>query len=106
VTAAHDVPELHGLSEAEDFFEALGVAADPAILSAHRLRVMKRFGMSLAALVAEGLPADPAARRIALAQALREAHELVSRNVAREGLLGGTRAPPLVQLGTPRRSSA
>ena len=57
-----DLPELAGLGEAEDFFEALGVPYRPEVLATLRLRVMKRFGLSLGELRQAGLPADPALR--------------------------------------------
>ncbi len=70
------IPELAGLVEAEDFFEALGVPYEPGVLAAHRLRVMKLFGLAaetwLAADAADA--ATPDARRAALARALREAY--------------------------------
>ncbi len=37
------VKELGNLSAAEDFFEALGVAFDPAVLRVKRLHILKRF---------------------------------------------------------------
>ena len=37
------VTELGKLSSAEEFFEALGVAFDPAVLRVKRLHILKRF---------------------------------------------------------------
>lgn len=65
---------LAGLSEAEDFFEALGVAYAPRVLDAHRLHVMKAWGLAVESWVAANPGADAAARRAAMARALREAH--------------------------------
>jgi len=95
-----ELPELWGLGEAEEFFDALGVAYDPVVLASLRLRVMKRFGLSLAELRAAGLPEDAQARRAAIARALREAHDLVARNGAREGGLVAAALP--VKLGLPK----
>ncbi len=67
-------PELAGLSEAEDFFDALGVPYAPAVLGAHRLRVMKLFGLAAGAWLAANPDAPGEERRAALARALREAH--------------------------------
>ena len=69
-----DVPELAGLGEAEEFFEVLGVPYAQRVLDAHRLHVMKAFGLA----VESWLTANPTAglheRRRAMARALREAH--------------------------------
>ncbi len=37
------IKELENLSDAEDFFKALGVAFDPAVLRVKRLHILKRF---------------------------------------------------------------
>ncbi|HET8539433.1 MAG TPA: nitrogenase-stabilizing/protective protein NifW [Anaeromyxobacter sp.] len=66
--------ELAGLSEAEEFFEALGVPFEPRVLDAHRLHVMKAFGLAIESWLATNPDADADARRRALAGALREAH--------------------------------
>lgn len=79
---AAPVPELEGLSDAEEFFEALGVAADPAVLAAHRLAVLRLFGMVSEAWLDANPDADPAARRAALAGALREAHDAFAEGEA------------------------
>ncbi|TGQ32404.1 nitrogenase stabilizing/protective protein NifW [Mesorhizobium sp. M00.F.Ca.ET.216.01.1.1] len=39
---------LKGLSAAEDFFTALGVASDPKVLNVSRLHILKRMGQYLA----------------------------------------------------------
>lgn len=94
MTAA--LPELAGLTEAEEFFEALGVPYEPRVLAAHRLPLLKVFGMALSAWVDANAGAEPAARRAAAARALREAHAAFADE---------PRAPPnpfapgLVQLG-------
>lgn len=71
--AIHD--ELAGAREAEDFFEALGVAWEPRVLDAHRLRVMKLYALAVDSWLAANPGADGAARRRAMARALREAHD-------------------------------
>lgn len=66
--------DLAGLSEAEDFFEALDVPYEPRVLAAHRLHVMKVYGLAVQAWLAANPAAGAAARRAAMARALREAH--------------------------------
>ncbi|HEX9050910.1 MAG TPA: nitrogenase-stabilizing/protective protein NifW [Anaeromyxobacter sp.] len=67
-------PELAGLAEAEDFFEALGVAYDPRVLDAHRLQVVKTFGLAVESWLESHPDAGAGERRAALARALRAAH--------------------------------
>ncbi len=92
------IPELEGLSEAEEFFEALGVPFDAAVLDAHRLRIMKLFGLVAEAWLDANPEADAAARRAALARGLREAHAAFADEDAPPGcdVFGG---PRLVTLG-------
>ena len=54
---------LKKLSSAEDFFLALGVAYDPAVLSVVRLHVLKRMGAYLSTDELDGLPDTVAAAR-------------------------------------------
>lgn len=93
-------PELAGLAEAEEFFEALGVPYDDAVLAAHRLHIMKLFGLAAEAWLDANPGADTAGRRAALSRALREAHaKLVEDPLAAAcGLLA---ARPLVRLKRP-----
>lgn len=96
-----DVPELAGLAEAEDFFDALGVAGDARVLGAHRLQVLKVFGLAVESWLAANPGAGPDARRAALARALREAHAAYAED-------GGPPAcnpfaPGLVRLRPPAR---
>jgi nitrogenase-stabilizing/protective protein len=94
------VPELAGLSEAEEFFEALGVPHDPRVLDAHRLHVMKTFGLALASWLSVNPHAEADARRAAAARALREAHGVFAERTRERR---NPFAPGLVQLGRPRR---
>lgn len=95
------LPELAGLSEAEEFFEALGVRFEPAVLARHRLHVMRTFGLVARAWLDANADAHGAARRAALASALREAHAAYAE--PDEGAPACSAfGPPLVRLG-PRR---
>jgi nitrogenase-stabilizing/protective protein len=67
--------ELSRLARAEEFFDFLGVAYDPRVLAVYRLRLLKRFGLEMAAIDAhEPRPSAPERRRL-YAEALRRAHE-------------------------------
>lgn len=44
--------DMHSL---EDLFDTLGVAYDPLVLSVHRMRILRRFGLETEALRAESL---------------------------------------------------
>ncbi len=94
-----ELPELAGLVEAEEFFEALGVRYDPAVLASRRLQVLRRFGVAVEEFLRERPGASPGERRAALRSALREAHEACGDGAAAAPLRGG---PPLVQLGRRR----
>lgn len=77
-----ELPELAGLTEAEEFFEALGVRYDPAVLASRRLQILRRFGLAVDAFLRERPGASPGERRAALRGALREAHEACAGGVA------------------------
>lgn len=94
------VAELAGLTEAEEFFEALGLRYDPRVLAAHRLQVLKVFGLALESFLEANPGADPPARRAAAARALREAHAAFAAEA--QGARRNPFAPGLVQLGRPR----
>jgi nitrogen fixation protein NifW len=95
------VPELAGLCEAEEFFEALGIRHDPGVLEAHRLHVMKAFGLALSSWLAANPGAATEERRAAAARALREAHDVFAEE-ARAAERCNPFAPGLVRLGRGR----
>jgi hypothetical protein len=100
------VPELAGLSEAEEFFEALGVHFEPGVLSRHRLRIVKLFGMALSSWLAVNPSASAAERRAAAAGALREAHDAFACDDDDLRWRPNPFAPGLVQLGRTRRGAS
>ena len=66
---------LAQLARAEEFFEVLGVAYDPRVVAVYRLRLLKRFGLEVAAIDAQE-PRPTAPERLRLcAEALRRAHD-------------------------------
>jgi nitrogenase-stabilizing/protective protein len=95
------IAELATLSEAEEFFDALGVPYEPTVLARHRLRVVKLFGMALTSWLDANPDADVAARKAAAARALREAHEAFADDEEAPARPNPF-APGLVQLGRPR----
>jgi nitrogenase-stabilizing/protective protein len=95
------LPELAGLSTAEDFFEALQVPYEPRVLEAHRLQILKVFGLALAAWVRANLDADARDRRDAAARALKEAHDVFAEEIRGEERRNPF-APGLVRLRRPR----
>lgn len=95
------VAELAGLIEAEDFFEALGVPFEAGVLAAHRLHILKLFGLALGAWLDANPGADAATRRAAAARALREAHGAFADD-ERAPRPANPFAPGLVRLGRPR----
>lgn len=99
MSALVELPELEAAREAEDFFEALGVPFDPRVLAAHRLQVMKLFGLALEAWRGVNPGADARARRAAAAGALREAHQAFADEVERATARCEVFGPPLVRLG-------
>ncbi len=97
------LPELAGLSDAEEIFEALGVPYDARILRAYRLHVMRRFGICVEAFLAERPMASEGERRAALRTALKQAHDTFTRSTPREEkLFRVLQGGPLVPLGKRR----
>lgn len=102
MTPTGEITALAGAQEAEDFFEALGVPFEPRVLAAHRLQVMKVFGLALDAWLGENPEADAAARRAAAAGALREAHLAFADAAAKAPACRELFGAPLVRLGRRR----
>ena len=96
------IPERAGLTEAEEFFEALGVRFDPAVLTAHRLRIVKLFGLAVSSWLEANPGASSAERRAAAARALREAHDAFADEGDDLRWRPNPFAPGLVQLRRPR----
>jgi hypothetical protein len=96
------LPELAGLTEAEEFLDALGVPFDPVVLSRHRLRIMKLFGLALASWSEANADASVGERRAAAARALREAHAAFADDEDDLRWSANPFAPGLVQLRRPR----
>jgi nitrogen fixation protein NifW len=88
-------PELAGLSEAEEFFDALGVRYDARVLAAHRLQVMRTFGVAARSWLESHADPAPEERRAALAEALRAVHDVFAEPERPPCPFG----PPLVRLG-------
>ncbi len=63
VDATNILDRLKRLSSAEDFFAALGVAYDEAVLRVARLHILKRMGQYLDSDELDGLPDAIAAAR-------------------------------------------
>ncbi len=95
------LPELAGLSDAEEFFDALEVRYEPRILDAHRLAILKTFGLAVEAWLATNPEAGPAVRRKAIASALEQAYGVFAEE-ERAAERRSPFAPRLVQLGRPR----
>jgi hypothetical protein len=71
------LPELADVERAEDFFEALGVAYDRAVVAVYRTQILRMLGTAMAALEPSRPFIGEAGLRAALRAALRDAHELV-----------------------------
>lgn len=94
--AAPTFGALARLTEAEEWFEALGVPFDPAALATVRLAVLRRFGLELQAIAAAPGQAD-AARLDAARGALATAYATALARQRRGAVYRG----PLVQLRRP-----
>jgi hypothetical protein len=71
--------EMGRIDTAEDLFELLEVSFDPAVLVAHRVQVLKRFGMELNVVERRDPPLSQAERRQVYAAALQRTHDLYAR---------------------------
>lgn len=69
------IPELNACEEAEDFFQALGVAYEPRILDAHRLPILRRFGDALLEISDRNPGEREDILRVFVRAALREAYK-------------------------------
>lgn len=86
------------LREAEEYFEFLDVACDPAILAANRLSLLRRFGLELAGVARrEDDPEERVLERYA--HALARAHASFEGRPASEQKLFALGRPALVRLG-------
>lgn len=95
------IPELDGLAEAEEFFEALAVPFDARVLDRHRLQILKVFGLALGSWLGANPAADAVGRRAAAARALRQAHDVFAEE-ARATERRNPFAPGLVHIGKRR----
>ncbi|GEJ58933.1 nitrogenase-stabilizing/protective protein NifW [Anaeromyxobacter diazotrophicus] len=94
--------QLAHLSRAEDFFRFFGLDYDPRVLAVHRLQVLKRFGLDVAALEEQRpLPSEEERLRL-YGQALRRAHDLFAGPPAPAQRVFRLLQGGLVQLGPPR----
>jgi hypothetical protein len=93
------LPELGSAERAEDFFEALGVPYDRAVVAVHRTRILRLLGVAVARLEGPGPVLEEPVRRAALRDTLREVHEQAARGPSPAPHL---RVPALVQLRRPR----
>ncbi len=84
------IPELHACEEAEDFFAALGVPFDAAVLAAHRLPILRRFGELLVDIVDRHPGADDATLRHLARAALQEAYHAERLGKPAPGRTAGT----------------
>ena len=97
------LPVLAAATDAEDFFAALDVPCDAAVLAAHRLVIMRRFGLEAAARLDGQADGDEATRRDIVRDALASAYAACcERGSGRARELWG---PAPVRLGLPRRGA-
>ncbi|MFL5263138.1 MAG: nitrogenase-stabilizing/protective protein NifW [Anaeromyxobacteraceae bacterium] len=67
---------------AEEVFEIFAVPYDPAVLRVYRLRLLRTFGLTVAALDRNAPGREEAERRRVYAEALVEAHDIFARRLA------------------------
>ena len=100
---ARSLEQLAHLSRAEDFFRFFGLEYDSRVLTVHRLHVLKRFGLDVAAIEEQRpLPDEPERLRL-YGEALQRAHELFAGPPRPEQQVFQVLQGGLCQLGTPRR---
>lgn len=80
------IPELHACVEAEDYFAALGVTFDPAVLAVHRLPLLRRLGELLVEIADRHPGADEGTLRALARAGLQEAYHAarLGRTASRE----------------------
>jgi hypothetical protein len=100
MTMSRLVDTLSDMERAEDLFLAYGVAVNPQVLAIHRLHILRRFGRTLAARDAArvGGQSDEDGERLALAEALAEAHAYFAAGGTAEIVPSRHGGTPLVQI--------
>ena len=102
--SVRSLEQLAHLSRAEDFFRFFGLEYDPKVLTVHRLHVLKRFGLDVAAIdERRPLPDEPERLRL-YGEALRRAHALFAGPPVPEQRVFQVLQGGLCQLGFPRRA--
>jgi hypothetical protein len=72
-----NLPEaIANIEDAEELFALLDVAFDPALLSVHRIAILKRFGREMEVLERRSPPVSESERPSLYAAALQRAHAL------------------------------
>ena len=100
MTMSRLVDPLPDMERAEDLFHAYGVAFNPQVLAVHRFHILRRFGRTLAARGAArvGAHLDEDGERLALAEALAEAHAYFAAGGPAELVPSRHGGAPLVQI--------
>jgi len=70
---------ISSIEGVEDLFALLEVAFDPALLTVHRIAILKRFGQEVATLERRRPPLSEGERRPLYAAALERTHALYAR---------------------------
>ena len=72
-----NLPEaIAQIEAAEDLFALLDVAFEPALLAAHRIQILKRFGQEVKVIERRQPPLSEVERRPLYAAALERAHQI------------------------------
>jgi hypothetical protein len=80
---------IANMEDAEELFALLDVAFDPALLSVHRIAILKRFGQEVEVMERRRPPLSEAERRPLYAAALARTHLLYAR--------GGSDVDPIIR---------
>jgi hypothetical protein len=70
---------ISNIEGAEDLFALLNVAFDPAVLTVHRISILKRFGQEVATLERRRPPLSEGERGPLFSAALERTHALYAR---------------------------